>query len=253
MIRSLSILCSFLLCLIACSSTHEVEPTGLIARLGSTPTIDGVFDFGEWDDAEIVRADTVEQFRVKHDGINLYFAVRAGGGDILFNTDSGVRVLHWSAQLGSAEYVKVDTLTQLLDRPFAFGLWGLQDESPAVIQETLAEYLAENGWAANTASMGNLMQSELVISFDWLGVNTGSGRFVEIPSVRIGAGLMIARGDPREKELLALSREEMKTLYPSVSWPSESPPSDSIGMGGLPDTIRVDPADYGKIWIDLRR
>jgi hypothetical protein len=253
MIRSLPIVCSFLVCFSACSSTREVEPAGLIARLGSTPTIDGVFDSGEWDDAEIVRADTIEQFRIKHDGVNLYFAVRAGGGNLLFNTDAGVRVLHWSAQLGSAEYVKSDTLTQSLAKPFAFELWGLQNESAAVIQETLARYLAENGWAANTASMGNLMQSELVVSFEWLGVNTGSGRFVEIPSVRIGAGLMIARGDPREEDLLAQSREEREKLYPSVFWSGESPPDDSIGMGGLPDTIHVDATDYGKIWIDLRR
>ena len=249
--RSFPIVFSFLVCFLACSSTREIEPTGLSARFGSTPTIDGVFESGEWDDAEIVRADTIEQCRIKHDGVNLYFAVRAGGGNILFNTDAGVRVLHWSAQLGSAVYVKSDTLTQVLDKPFAFKLWGLQNESPAVIQETLAGYLAENGWAANTASMGNLMQSELVVSFDWLGVNTGSGRFVEIPSVRIGAGLMIARGDPREEELMAFSREEMKKLYPSVTWPLQSPPSDSIGRGGLPDTIHVDEADYGTIWIDL--
>ena len=251
--RSLPIIFSFLLCCLACSPVREVEPTGLIARLGSTPTIDGVFDSGEWDDAEIVRADTLEQLRVKHDGVNLYFAVRAGGGNILFNTDAGVRVLHWSAQLGSAEYVKPDTLTQSLDKPFAFELWGLHNESPAVIQEALAGYLAQNGWAANTASMGNLMQSELVVSFDWLGVDTGSRRFVEIPDVRIGGGLMISRGDPREKELLAQSLEERKKQYPSVSWPAEFPPSDSIGMGGLPDTIRINAADYGKIWIDLRR
>ncbi len=253
MIRSLPLVFSLLVCFSACSSKREVEPTGLIARLGSTPTIDGVFDPGEWDDAEIARADTIEQFRIKHDGVNLYFAVRAGGGDLVFNTDEGIRVLHWSAQLGSAEYMKSDTLTQSLAKPFAYELWGLQDESPAVIQETLAGYLAENGWAANTASMGNLMQSELAVSFDWLGLKTDSGRFVEIPGVRIGAGLMITRDDPRKEELLALSREEMKKLYPSVSWPAESPAKDSIGMGGLQDTIQIDAADYGKIWIDLRR
>ena len=82
MIRNLTMVCSFLLCLSACSPTREVEPTGLIAGPGTTPTIDGVFDSGEWDDAQIVRADTTEQFRVKHDGSNLYFAVRAGGGDL---------------------------------------------------------------------------------------------------------------------------------------------------------------------------
>ena len=253
MIRHISIVYLFLSCFSACSSTREVEPSGPIARLGSTPIIDGVFDSGEWDDAEIVRAGTIEQFRIKHDGVNLYFAVKAGGGDLRFNTDAGLRVLHWSAQLGSAEYIKSDTLTQSLDKPFAFELWGLQDESPAVIRETLAGYLADNGWAANTASMGNLMQSELVVSFDWLGVNIGPEQFVELPSVRIGGGLMISRGDPREDELMALSRDEIKRLYPSVVWPAESVPNDSIGMGVCPDTIRIDPADYGKIWIDLQR
>jgi hypothetical protein len=243
---------ALLVCFWACSPAREVEPSGPIARLGSTPIIDGVFDSGEWDDAEIVRAGTIEQFRIKHDGVNLYFAVKAGGGDLLFNTDTGIRVLHWSAQLGSAEYGKSETSTQTLDKPFAYELWGLQDESPAVIRETLARHLSENGWAANTASMGNLMQSELVVSFDWLGVNVGPGRFVELPSVRVNGGLMIARGDPREDELMALSREEMKRLYPPVVWPAESAPNGSSGAG-LPDTITIDPADFGRIWIDLQR
>ena len=56
MIRTLLIVFSLLLCCSACSSISEVEPEGLIAKVGSTPTIDGVFDPGEWDDAEIVRA-----------------------------------------------------------------------------------------------------------------------------------------------------------------------------------------------------
>ncbi len=248
----LPIRCSILVCLLACSSRQEVEPTGLIARFGSTPTIDGVYDSGEWDDAVIVKADTVELFRIKHDSENLYFAVRAGGGDLVFNMDAGVRVLHWSAQLGSAEYMKTGTSAQVLDKPFAYELWGLQDESPAVIHETLAEYLAKNGWTANIASMGNLMQSELAVSFEWLGLDTESGRFVEIPSFRIGAGLMITKGDSRGKELLSLPREQLKKLYPSVRWPSKSTPKDLIG-GDLPDTIRVDGTDFGRIWIDLKK
>jgi hypothetical protein len=212
-----------------------------------------VFEPGEWEDAASVLVDSVEKFRIKHDGVNLYFAVNAGGGDLRFNTESGLRVLHWSAQLASAEYVKTDTLTQVLDKPFAPELWGLYEESPAVIRETLARYLAEHGWTADPASTGNVMQTELAVSFDWLGVNIGTERFVEIPSVRVGGGLMLSMGDPREDELFAMPREESERLYPSVSWPLESEPSDSIGMGGLPDTIRIDPADYGKIWIDLGR
>jgi hypothetical protein len=233
---------------------REAEPSGPIASFGSTPVIDGVFDPGEWDDAEIVRSDTIEQFRIKHDGTHLYFGIKAGGGDLLFNTDEGMRVIHWSAQLGSAEYAKIDTLTQSLDKPFAFELWGLHNEPPDVIRDTLARYLAENGWAANTASVGNLMESELAISFEWLGVNAESAGFVEIPSVRLGAGLIASRDDPRLEEFLAMSVEERTRLYPTVAWPTAFPPRDSISMGrGLPDTICVDHADFGEIWIDLRR
>lgn len=253
MVRDVPVACLFLVCYAACSSTPEVEPSGPIARLGSTPIVDGVFDAGEWDDAAIVLADSVEKFRIKHDGAYLYFAVNASGGDLVFNTDAGLRVLHWSAQLGSAEYAKSDTLTQTLDKPYAFELWGLHNESPTVIRETLARYLAENGWAANCATIGELMQSELAVSFDWLGVNSGSVQFVELPSVRLRGGLMMSRVDPRAEGLFAMPREELERLYPSVSWPAESAPRDSIGMGGLPDTLRIDPADYGKIWVDLRR
>ena len=35
-------------CFFACSSIREAEPSGPIARFGSTPIIDGVFEEGEW-------------------------------------------------------------------------------------------------------------------------------------------------------------------------------------------------------------
>jgi hypothetical protein len=100
--------------------------------------------------------------------------------------------------------------------------------------------------------MGNLMESELVVSFDWLGVSIGQGQFVELPGVRVGGGLMIARGDPREDELMAMSREERDSLFPTVAWPAESASKDSP-VSGLPDTVRVDTANFGRIWIELQR
>jgi len=72
--------------------------------------------------------------------------------------------------------------------------------------------------------MGNLMQSELAVSFEWLGLDTESVRFVEIPSFRIAAGLMITRADPRGKELLSLPLEELERQYPLVRWPSKTTP-----------------------------
>jgi len=248
----LSILSLVLFCFLGCSSTPEVEPSGPIARFGTTPTIDGVFDEGEWDDATIVLVDSNQQFRIKYDSINLYFAIDAGGGNLWFNKDEGLHVLHWSSQLGSAKYIKHDSSIQRLDKPFDYELWGLQNESPAVIHETLTGYLAENGWAANIAPMGHKMQSEFAISFDWLGFIIGSKRFVEIPSIHICGGLMLTRGDPELEKILAMSIEERKEKYPSLFWPDGSGEDHPLNRGQCPDTVRVDPADFGKLWIDLK-
>ena len=255
LILSLSVVC-----LMGCASSVETdepavveqEPAGVIARPGTAPTIDGVIEPGEWADAAIVRVGDIEQFRIKHDGVNLYFAVRAGGGDVRFNTGTGLRILHWSAQLGSAAYTGSDPSALSLDRSFSWELPGLRHEPPDVIRETLARYLAENGWASSTASMGNLMESEMVVSLGWLGVDTRSGRFVEIPSLRVAGGLLVSRDDPRGAELMTQPREELMKQYPPVSWPTASMPDDPISLGQCPDTIRIDAADYGKVWIDLR-
>ncbi len=249
--RQLLIVGLLLICFSGCSSVPEPEPSGPIAKFGTTPTIDGVFEAGEWDGAEIVRAGTIEQFRIKHDSTNLYFALNAGGGNLWFDKDAGLHVLHWSAQLGSAEYTRYDSSTQILDKPFAFELWKLQEESPALINETLAAYLAENGWVANIAPMGPKMQSEFAVSFDWLGVTIGSGRFAEIPSIHISGGLMLSRGDPEAGEIMAMSVEERRKQFPSLFWPEGSGPDNPLNAGPCPDTMHVAPSDFGKIWIDL--
>ena len=121
-----------------CSSVPEVEPSGPIARFGSAPTIDGVFEDGEWDDAEVVQAGEHQRFRIKHDGNNLYFSLVGGGGDLWFNKDTGLHILHSSSQLGSAEYIKSDSSVQSLNKPFDYKLWGLQNRSVTEIQKELA-------------------------------------------------------------------------------------------------------------------
>jgi hypothetical protein len=227
------------------------ERSGPIARFGTAPSIDGEFTDGEWDDASVVLTGKDQRFRIKHDSSNLYIALDGGGGNLWFNKDDGLHVLHWSAQLGSAKYRKSDSTTQLLDRPFDYELWGLQKEPPSVINIALVGYLAENGWVANTAPMGPKMQSEFAISFGWLGVTLGSERFIEIPGLHISAGLMLTRDDPEAEEIMALPAEERKRRYPPFSWPAGSGPTHPMNTGACPDTIRVDPNDFGSIWIDL--
>ena len=251
----LTVLSLMFVCILGCSSVPEVEPTGPIARFGTVPTIDGVFDEGEWDDAEVVQVGENTQFRIKHDSTNLYFGLNAGGGNLWFNKDTVLHVLHWSSQLRSAEFTKLDSLMHILDKRSPKKLWDLQHESPDVINEALMDYLAENGWVSNIAPIGHKYQSEFAISFDWLGVTIGSKRYEEIPGIHIGGGLMLSRDDPESEAiiatLMAMSIEERKKKYPPLHWP-ESPEDHPLNGGSIPDTVNADPADFGKIWIDLQ-
>jgi len=233
-----------------CTSIREAEPSGVIARYGSTPTIDGVFEDGEWDDAEVVQVGKNEQFRVKHDSSNLYFAFNHDGGNLYFSDAKGMRVLHASMQLGSAEYEISGSLTHSLEKAFDWQLFGLQNNSVTDINDLVANYLAENGWVASTGPLGNLAQAEWAVSFDWLEVNIASKRFVETPRLYIYLARM--RLSPEENEaLLALPLEERKNLFPALIWPALPVPNDSLNNGTSLDTINIDPVGWNTIWMDL--
>jgi hypothetical protein len=248
--RQWSIQSLILVCFLGCTSIREFEPSGPIARFGSTPTIDGVFEDGEWDDAEVIQVGNYEQFRLKHDKTNLYFALTHDGGNLYFNKDKGIQVLHASAQLGITEYINSGSFTQSLDKAFHYQLFGLQNESVADIKEIMADYLAENGWVASIGPLGNMAQSEWAVSFNWLGVTDLSKRFVETPRLYIFSARM--RLSPEEKKaLLALPLEERKNLYPPLNWPASPIPNDSLNNGLCPETIHIDPTSWPKIWIDL--
>lgn len=250
MIKRLLIQSLFMVCFWACSSGQKTEPNGPIAGFGSTPTIDGVFEDGEWDDAEVVHTGKNQQFRLKHDHVNLYLALDAGGGNLWFDKEDGLHVLHWSSQLGSATYKKTDSLMHVLDKPFNHRLWKLQDEPPDVIRKTLIAYLEEEGWTANIAPLGPKMQSEFAISFEWLGIKPGSEQYIQIPGIHICGGLMLTRSDPEFEKIMDMTLDERKKQYPSLFWP-ESPENHPLNGGPCPDTIQLDPVDFGIIWIDL--
>lgn len=249
------ILMLIIVCVTGCSPAPEVKPSGPIAGFGSAPTIDGVFEDGEWDDAEVVQAGELQQFRIKHDGTNLYFAFVGGGGDLWFNKDTGLHILHSSAQIGSAEYIKSDGSDQSLDTPFDYKLWGLKKKSGPEIQAELTAYLNENGWVASIAPLGNLRQTEFAVSFDWLGVKKGSERYVKIPDIYVFSGMIISRDDPEGLELMekfmALSVEERKAKYPTLYWPSENLPHETVGRGNSPETLSCDSTSWGTIWLDI--
>lgn len=242
---------AFLLFLL-CASGCEVEPSGPIARFGSTPAIDGIFEDGEWDDAVVVQVSEYHQFRVKHDSTNLYFAFDQDGGNLWLYNETGLRILHASAQLGSAEYTKSDSLMLLLDRGFEWQLYGLQKKPVGEINKIMSDYLAENGWVASIGPLGNMAQAEWAVSLNWMGVTNAAQRFVETPGLYIFSARM--RLSPEEKEaLLELTPEERKDQYPPLTWPALPVPDDSVNRGLCPKSIKIDPTGWSKIWIDLEK
>jgi hypothetical protein len=235
---------------LGCNSDRQDQPPGPVAGFGSTPVIDGVFGAGEWDDAEVVRAGDGLHFRVKHDRINLYFAFDHDGGNLYFNKKKRIQVLHASAQLGTAEFIKSGKGKQTLDKPFEWQLFGLQNETPVEIKTKLAGFLAENGWVASTGPLGNMAQSEWAVSFKWLGIPEKSKRAVKTPGLYIFCARM--RLSPQEQEaLLALPLEERRKVYPPLTWPEIPVPNDSLNNGLCPETIRIDPSGWGTVRIDL--
>ena len=79
--------------LVACSTEEVAEPPGLVAPLGSTPTIDGNLHEGEWDDAMTISLDTDKTVWTKHDNQNFYLATNGRGGNIYVLNEGRVFVL----------------------------------------------------------------------------------------------------------------------------------------------------------------
>lgn len=153
-----------LLILVACSSNNKIDPSCPIAKFGKTPSIDGVFSDGEWDDAIVVQENPKEKFWLKHDNTNLYFAFEHDGGNLYLSKNTSIQILHASAQLGSAEYKKFDHLMYSLEKPFEWKLGGLQNETAKYRTELVADYLSENGWVASTGPLGHFSQAEWAVS-----------------------------------------------------------------------------------------
>jgi hypothetical protein len=234
---------------LGCNPDHQAPPAP-VAGFGSTPVIDGVFGVGEWDDAEQVRAGDMRRFRVKHDRINLYFAFDYDGGNLYFNRKKRIQILHASAQLGMAEYIKSGKGKQTLDKPFDWQLFGLQNEQPMEMKAKLAGFLAKNGWVASTGPLGYMAQSEWAVSFKWLGMPEKSNRVVKAPPLYIFSARM--RLTPQEQEaLLALPVEGRRNVYPPLTWPGIPVPNDSLNNGLCPGTIRIDPSGWGTVRVDF--
>jgi len=132
----------------------ENSPTP-VAR-GDRPTIDGTLEPGEWRDATYVRLDPEGEAFLLQDEEGLYVGLRLGAKSIpslaLFRDDK-VFVLHASASLGTAEYVRSGKTWRAV-RGFT---WRCRD---GAADEERARFLAEEGWLATTIGDGRGGEAE---------------------------------------------------------------------------------------------
>jgi hypothetical protein len=86
------------------------EGSSVHAPQGVPATIDGVFSSGEWDKA--LRIDLANgELLLMHAGGSLYVGIRSdnlGLGSVCVNWEDEISILHSSAALGTATYVKAE-------------------------------------------------------------------------------------------------------------------------------------------------
>ncbi|MBU1948271.1 MAG: hypothetical protein KJ927_06135, partial [Candidatus Eisenbacteria bacterium] len=101
--------------------------------MGATPTIDGIFQDGEWADANTIVLDSTKTIHLKHDKENLYIALDGDGGNIYVLKDDLITILHASFSLGWAEYSKRNGTSWDCQREYNWELYKLQEKTEAEI------------------------------------------------------------------------------------------------------------------------
>lgn len=133
------------------------DPAVTDVPFGKAADIDGKMPDEEWADAAVVKVGETATIRVKHDKTTLYLAhskFPAGGFACLFvKSGDDVRILHASAQLGSALYRKKADAWNPAAKDYA---WKKADRM-----------WKEEGWRA---SEGFAAGQEFAVSFKTLGL-----------------------------------------------------------------------------------
>lgn len=215
----------------SCAGGGERSSTKITARLGTAPLIDGIFEEGEWDDANVVVPDTAKAIYLKHDRNNLYVAVNGDGGNIYVVKGDKLYVLHASFSLGRAEYSRADGDTWTRDKEYVWELYRLQEKTAEEINAGITGYLKQNGWAGSLIPMGSKTQTEFAISFEWLNKPAGTPKFL-ISSIQ------------------NIPRSEIKGGDPRIRWPATAAPIDSLDRGYTPEKITLDVSGWSSIAID---
>lgn len=241
--RSLIIL-FVLLHLLSCGVEGDGEDSNIVARIGAAPVIDGVIEEGEWEDATRVRVDSTKTVYFKHDRENLYIALDGDGGNLYFNREGRIWVLHASWSLGWAEYSEAAHNLWRREVDYAWELHRLQEEPETAVRDSISAHLSEKGWVASIVPLGNGQESEFAVSMDWLGVQVEgvSDRPVRIPKLFISSFQNI---HPDERKRLGLKAENLR-----LRWPALAVPNDSLNRGYAPEVMEMDLSEWTHIYLE---
>lgn len=192
----------------------------IIVPVGNTPTIDGSLNSGEWEAALVEYfADGSELHLMQADGY-LYLGIRSKtpemiASNVFIQRDDEVEILHTSAALGTAIYIKeLDGWHQIKDFT-----WKCRDTSDSDNAKAEREkFLLEEGWG---------------------GVNSRIGTPEEL-EYRIKIG--------EEPMRLAATIIRTSPPYEKIPWPSDLE-DDCIKNtpDGLPETMDFSPEDWMRL------
>lgn len=149
-----------LLCMGATLFANTVVPNG------SAPQIDGTLAAGEWDDALSIPLSDAASLFLKHAGGYLYLGIQAtsmGVGSPLIVRGGEILVLHASAALGTAIYVRKDD-AWTLRQDFEWKCRSTGFSAPA--KNERARFLQQNGWLGTIGYLGDPNQFEYEIAWE---------------------------------------------------------------------------------------
>lgn len=206
-----------LLLTLAGTGYGETSPTPVPS--GEPPTLDGTLEPEEWEGATIVRLDPVGEAFLRRDEEALYVGLRVGGkciASLALMQDDELRVLHASASIATAEYVRSGEVWNAT-RKFQ---WRCRQ---GIADPDCERFLAEEGWLATTTRDGRDGETEYRIE----------RRLLDGASLRIA--IVVCRLQPMP--------------LTACAWPDtvrDDTRNQELIMGKTPD-LELEPGTWGQL------
>jgi len=190
---------------------------------GSPPIINGRISTDEWAGSAEARLSDESRVLLRHDGRFLYIAIvgtKPGFPSVCVARGDSIRILHSSAALGSALYVRDgDEWQQRQKLNFSLRSGDVSETG----MKAIADYISANGWVATNSAMSP-SQREMQISLS-----------------------MLEQGDPRLSLGYYLANDG-----PVLSWPAHADDgctATKTVQGWLPPTLAFRTAGWARLTI----